>query len=366
MTEIRVPQLNANDVTYTLVEWLVEPGGPVAAGDPVATVETSKAAEELPSPADGVVQHLLAAGAECAVGAVIGRVAPALPAHTAAAATVQDEQIITEPARRLIAERGIDPALVRALDTRVVRTADLAALLPPDPVASSAPAGAQALPPVQQAVVAVVTESHRSIPAAFVAVKVHLDNAIRRGQLLTREHKRMIGMPELLIAAIGAQLARHPGCFGAFEPPHHVRPAATADVGVTMDVGRGLHVPVVRDAAAAGIREIAERLMALRMTALRGTFRAGDLTGATIMLALHTDDDVTVAVPIVQPGTVCALSLAGRTTELDLDDAGTVVRRTVVQLGVAYDHRVVNGREAVELLRDLRDALQQPPEGAAV
>ena len=53
MTEIVVPKLNANDTTYTLVEWLVPPGATVGAGDPVATVETSKAAEELPSPADG-------------------------------------------------------------------------------------------------------------------------------------------------------------------------------------------------------------------------------------------------------------------------------------------------------------------------
>ena len=293
---------------------------------------------------------------------------------------MEEEQIITEPARRLIAEHGIDVALVRALNLRVVRAADLTALLPSGPsapppvqlapplpaavtVPPAAPAGddgAQALPAVQQAVAAVVTESHRGIPAAFVAVKVHLDEAVRRGRLLTREHKRMIGVPELLIHALGAQLAGHPNCFGAFRPPHHFRPAATVDVGVTMDVGRGLHVPVVRDAGALSVAGIAERMMELRMTALRGTFRASDLTGATVMLALHTDDDVTVAVPLIQPGVVCALSLAGRTTELDLDDTGAVVRRTVAQLGVAYDHRVVNGRDAVALLRDLRDALNAP------
>ena len=72
MTEILVPKLNANDTTYTLVEWIVPAGATVGAGDPVATVETSKATE-LPSRAGGVLHRVLPLGAECEVGAVIGR-----------------------------------------------------------------------------------------------------------------------------------------------------------------------------------------------------------------------------------------------------------------------------------------------------
>jgi 2-oxoglutarate dehydrogenase E2 component (dihydrolipoamide succinyltransferase) len=100
--------------------------------------------------------------------------------------------------------------------------------------------------------------------------------------------------------------------------------------------------------------------MTYRMTALRGTFRAGDLSGANILLALHTDDDVTHAVPLVLPGTSCAVSLAGRQTELFLDAGGAVAQRTVVHLGLAYDHRILNGRDAVGFLRDLSDLLQHP------
>lgn len=100
--------------------------------------------------------------------------------------------------------------------------------------------------------------------------------------------------------------------------------------------------------------------MGFRATAMRDGFRAGELTGATVLLALHTEDDVSLAVPVVLPGTVCALSLAGRQRELDLDDPGGVVHRTVVKLGLAYDHRVVNGREAVALLVALRELLEHP------
>jgi 2-oxoglutarate dehydrogenase E2 component (dihydrolipoamide succinyltransferase) len=269
-----------------------------------------------------------------------------------------DDLIITEPAARLIAERGIDPDAVRALGVKVVRVRDLEAAFP----APAAPDGPELveLSRVQRAVAEVVTESHRTVPPGFVAVKVALDPAIEHGRELTRTHRRLIGVPELLVAALGRLLPRHPLCYSAPAAPGTVLRPRTADVGVTIDVGKGLHVPVLRDVAATPIRDLADRLMKLRMTALRGTFAAAELTGANILLALHTDDDVTLAVPVVLPGTVCAVSLAGRQRELTLDESGAPAWRSVVQLGAAYDHRVVNGRDAVAFLRDLRDLLEHP------
>jgi 2-oxoglutarate dehydrogenase E2 component (dihydrolipoamide succinyltransferase) len=390
VTEIRLPKLNANDTTYTLVEWLAEPGAVLRAGDPVATVETSKAAEELPSPAGGVLHQLLPVGTECRVGELIGRlldiaetpaVAP-LPVEgegpsiadvvitdtvitdtvitdTVITDTVIPDVVITDAARRFIDERGIDAVAVQALRRKIVRLRDLEAAFPAS-AGEDARTELIALSRVQQAVAQVVIESHRTVPPGFVAVKVALDAAIEHGKALTRAHRRLVGVPELVIAALGALLPRHPMCYSAPAGSGTVRRPRTADVGVTIDVGKGLHVPVLRDVAAAPIRQIAERLMELRTTALRGTFAAADLTGANIMLALHTDDDVTLAVPMVLPGTVCAVSLPGRQRELDLAEDGTPVWRTVVQLGAAYDHRVINGRDAVAYLRDLRDLLQYP------
>ncbi|MDG6109849.1 2-oxo acid dehydrogenase subunit E2 [Dactylosporangium aurantiacum] len=396
MTDIVVPKLNANDTTYTLVEWIVPAGATVGAGDPVATVETSKAAEELPSPGDGVLHHVVAVGAECAPGAVLGRLSPSAagrdrfpaPEPDGAAdrdrfpAPEPDRPVITEPALRVMEEHGIAPSAVRALGRKVVRAADLAPLLPPG---AAVPGGTDVLPgavvplpgtdgsaddpgsgrrlelpAAQRAVGAVVAESHRTVPAAFVAVKVPLDAAVAHAQALTRRYRRLVGVPELLIAAVGTLLATHPLCFARLVAPGVVHIPGSADVGVTIDVGKGLHVPVLRAVDTSPVRDVAAQLMAHRMTALRGTFRAADLTGATIMLALHTDDDVTHAVPVLLPGTSCALSLAGRQTELFLDAGGAVAQRTVVQLGLAYDHRILNGRDAVAFLRDLSALLQHP------
>jgi 2-oxoglutarate dehydrogenase E2 component (dihydrolipoamide succinyltransferase) len=393
VTELRIPKLNANDVTYTLVEWLVPAGDPVRAGDAVATVETSKAAEDVVSTDDGLLHHLVTVGTECAVGQLIGQVLPAEPLADSgppvpAGDPAPDESglIITEPARRLMVERGIELAAVRALNRTLIRTSDLDALSPaPGPagpagsadpagpagvVADAGPAEVPApaaergrlhpLPPVQRAVAAVVSASHRTIPTGYVAIQVPVDAALQHARELTRAERCLVGLPELVVASLGLVAERFPLCFGAYVEPGAVRLAERIDVGVTIDVGRGLHVPVVRDVAATPIAGIARALLRFRLTAMRGTFRAGDLTGANVLLALHTDDDVSVAVPIVLPGTVCAFSLAGNQQVVQLDVGGVPVSRTVVQLGVAYDHRVVNGAQAVELLRAVRDALLQP------
>ena len=197
-------------------------------------------------------------------------------------------------------------------------------------------------------------------PTGFVAIDVPVDAARRHARRLIRAERCLIGLPELVVAALGTVAERFPHCFGAYVDPGAVRLAERIDVGVTMDVGRGLHVPVVRDVAATPIADIAKVLMRFRLAAMRGGFRAGDLTGANVLLALHTDDDISIAVPIVLPGTVCALSLAGQQQVVRLDDDGMPVSHTVVRLGVAYDHRVVNGAEAAELLRAVREVLQYP------
>ncbi|MFB9451938.1 2-oxo acid dehydrogenase subunit E2 [Dactylosporangium vinaceum] len=232
--------------------------------------------------------------------------------------------VITEPALRVMAERGISRADVEALGRKVIRVADL-----------EAPPADERLPAVQRAVAAVVTES-LAIPQAYVALRVPADPAV--GRELSRKYHRMIGLVELTVAAIGAVAAEHPDCFAAFVPPDRVRRHTAVDVGVTVDVGRGLHVPVIRDVPALSVADIAGRLMELRTTALRGQFRPADLDAPAILLALHTDPDVTAAVPLVLPGTTCAVSLTARV-------GGHVA------LGLAYDHRVINGRGATLFLK---------------
>ncbi|MGW0204180.1 2-oxo acid dehydrogenase subunit E2, partial [Nonomuraea sp. NPDC003201] len=266
--------------------------------------------------------------------------------------------IVTAPAQALIDEHGVDPARIRALGKKLIKRADVLALLETGTLETGT-GDAQPLPAVQRAVAAAVTRSHQTIPAAFTAVKLDAGPAIARARALSKEARALVGLPELLVSAVASLHGQFPMCFA--EPvaadPLAVRPSAAPNVGVTVDVGNGLYVPVLRDADRLSVKEIAERLTAYRTKAAQAAFREDDLAGGNIVVTLHTDTAVLLAVPIVFPGQTCALSLCAPQHEFALDSAGNVVKRTTVTLGLAFDHRLVNGREAAMFLNAIRKTI---------
>ncbi|TXL85735.1 2-oxo acid dehydrogenase subunit E2 [Streptomyces sp. IB2014 016-6] len=424
MTEIRVPKLNNNDTEYTLVEWLVDDGKPIAEGDPVALVETSKAAEELESAAEGVLRQSLAAGAVCAPGDVIGHVlapgetveaAPVAPVASAAPVPGAESSpagvTITKPARVLMSEWGIGEEQVLGWGLKVVRRTDVERLAGPPPTgktetvveaetvgetetkpasptpaspartaptpASPAPTAltptapthsakgtvpmlSQALPSVQQAVGRSVLTSHQTIPAAYTVVKVDVTGAQTLAAQEGKRLRRLVGLPELLLSAVARSYRAFPLCFARLADARTAELADAAHVGVTMDVGQGLFVPVVERASDLTFEEIVEAVSGFRRTVMSGTFRESELSGGNITVTLHNDLDVVAAVPFVFPGQACALALAGPQQELFLDSDGAVTARTVVNVGLAYDHRLLNGRDAVLFLQRVKALLQSP------
>ncbi|MGC4816950.1 2-oxo acid dehydrogenase subunit E2 [Micromonospora sp. DT63] len=395
MTDLVVPKLNNNDTTYVLLDWLAENGERVRAGEPIAEVETSKAAEELLSDGDGVLHRLVEVNQECAPGDVIGRVFDSEEARqrflaeavAPAVVPLPDASlggpVLTDSARELAAAHGLGDDELRGLGKAVVRRTDVERLLADR---SSAPAAAtepvvvaaaaalaagdgpepddprpvHALSRAQRAVAAVVTESHREVPAALAVIKVRADAALAVARQLTRSTRTLVGLPELLVKAIGGLREDHPLLFAAPGDGASVRLAEAAHVGVTIDVGTGLFIPVVRDVEELTCAEIAETLMDFRSRAGGEGFRAGELAGGTIVVSLHTDPDVVLAGPIVFPGQTCVVAIGGTQDELALDADGQVVTRRFVNLSAVYDHRVVNGREAVAFLQAVKAALESP------
>ncbi|MGI5212816.1 2-oxo acid dehydrogenase subunit E2 [Plantactinospora sp. CA-290183] len=217
------------------------------------------------------------------------------------------------------------------------------------------------LPRSQAGVAAAVTESRRTIPPGFAAIVVRVGAAQALGRRLTKAHKRLIGLPELVMKAVGDRHRQFPLCFGALDVAAGVvRVGPHADVGLTMDVGGGLSVPVVRAVDAMSVPDVAAEMMAHRMTALRGRFRPADLTGANVVLALHNDADVQTAVPIIHPGHTCVVSLAATASRVVLKPDGGLGTEPVAQLGLAYDHRVLTGRHAVAFLSSLKASIEAP------
>jgi 2-oxoglutarate dehydrogenase E2 component (dihydrolipoamide succinyltransferase) len=373
MIDIAVPKLNNNDTSYVLVEWLAEDGAEVAADQPLVVIETSKAVEELESPGAGVLHIRVTKGADCGPGEVIGQLLapvegpaahgsaarqPAAPGSPVAAELAAAGLVVTDGARELAEAHGLTEAQLRSLGRTLIRRADVEALIDASTVDRGQPT--DELSARQRAVGVAVSESMRTIPAAAAYVKVLADTALAQAQRLVERQGGFPGLPELLVKAVATLHPKHPLMFATLLGDGRVRRAPAANVGVTIDVGRGLHVPVIRDAAALSAGQIAERLVRFRFKALRGRFTEDELSGANILVALHNTGGIVLATPIVFPGQTCAVCLPDTQEELALADDGRVVVRRYVNLGVVYDHRVVNGRDAVAFLQDLKYLLEAP------
>jgi 2-oxoglutarate dehydrogenase E2 component (dihydrolipoamide succinyltransferase) len=431
VADVLVPKLNNQDTEYLVVEWLVGDGEPVRAGEAVAVLETSKAADEIEAAASGRLVHVAAKDAWIAPGALLARVVsgdpagiagspapppaasePGIPAASPAGASSAGPQdgngppgtaaasLVTAPARAAMRELGVAEDRVLALGLPLVRRVDVERLAgerasqdagaskntdaveEPDaseegegpgaarPAADGeGTAGRHELPRVQRAVARAVALSHRTVPAAYTVMRFDVGRALERARALTREVRRPVGLPELFVQAVAGLHGRFPLLFASVEDATGdtaggapgpagpvVRLSAAPRVGVTFDLGEGLYVPVVRETGS--LREIAATLMRHRLAAASGDFRERDLTGANITVTLHTDADVVLAVPIVLPGTSAALAVTSPRPETVLAADGSVAVRTVADIGLAYDHRLVNGRDAALFLAALRQEIK--------
>ncbi|MBE3015235.1 2-oxo acid dehydrogenase subunit E2 [Microbispora sp. NEAU-D428] len=380
MAELRVPKLNNNDTEYLLVEWLAADGAQVAEDDAVVLVETSKAAEELTAGASGVLRHRLRPGVWCRPDDVIASIgetaeppgpepaspvpASPVPASPVPASRVTAQRgkaddsapLITAPAQALIDELGIDLERIRTLGIPVVRRADVERLAA-TPARDETSAAEHRLTRVQRAVARSVELSHRTIPAAYAVVRMDLGPALEYAAATTREIRRPVGLAEVFVQAVAGLHERFPLFFATVEGAADGTVGGTGDttrallseapnIGVTVDVGEGLYVPVVHDAASRTTKDIATTLMKHRLAAATGEFTESDLSGANFVVTLHTEHGVVLAIPFVFPGTVCALAVAGPRDG------------TLADIGLAYDHRLINGRDAALFLNALKAAVE--------
>ncbi|MFD9869350.1 2-oxo acid dehydrogenase subunit E2 [Streptomyces niveus] len=335
---IAVPKLNNNDTAYLVLQWLAEDGAQIAEGDPLVEVETSKAVEEIVAPASGHLRVRAAEGTEVGVGELLAELfaePPTAPAD-APSATPAGNAVAAAPVPSPAAAPAPLPATV------------------PGPAPRT-----HVLDRAQLGTAAVVTRAHQEVPAAFAAVEVEVDAVLARLRTLSDETGAEVGLPEAVVKAVAAAHPTFPHLFGALLDERTVRLADTVDIGVTVDAGNGLYTPVLRDCAARSLADISDDVMEFRMKAFRGEFTAGDLSGGSLTVSLNVEPGVLVVQPIVMWPQLCMVSVGGPLTRLVLAD-GVPVPATVVTLGLAYDHRVVNGREAVGFLRAVADALHDP------
>ena len=361
MAEVLIPVLNANDEEYVLTERLVPDGAQVRAGDTIAVIETSKAASDLVCDEPGVLHWLAEVMSNCRPGQPVARIAAlgsavperCEPGH--ANAQGQSGITITKAARDLMRQHGISAAQVAESGKKLVRVAEVEAIIRQGTaVAATGPA----LQRHQLAVARAVTRSHATIPGAFLALKVEApwvtvpDTSAQPATVTP-------GVAELVIGSVAATAGAFPVMFARVAEDLTLTSPESIDIGVTVDLGMGLTIPAIPAADSKNVGDIAVALMAMRMKARRGKLTNEDLGDPCIVVALEQEAGVAFSIPIVYPGNVCALSIGALAWEIVLGPAGQLVPRACFQLGISYDHRVVNGRDAALFASAIRDHLIQ-------
>lgn len=380
MHEITVPKLNSNDESYILVEWLADDGEELAPHSPVAVVETSKTAAELVADKSGFLQRVVDVNAECGIGAVIGRLFPTQEARLEYLRTAErvrgdyssaGDVVITTSAREAAEKLGVDLVELHVLGKKVLKRRDIeqfAARAPKAMVAVKevvskeevADGGGIRLSAAQQAVGQTIMRSHQSIPAAFLVIKVPVDAALELQADLATRSQVIVGLPEMLIKAVAGLRERFPLFFGSYRRGGTVSLIAGAHAGITLDLGKGLYIPVIEHAERKSLAEIADILTDFRISALRGSFRERELAGGNITISLSNDADIVLARPVIFPGQTCMLCLCATQEELYRTDERKIDIRRYLYLGITYDHRVINGRDAALFLRELKCILAEP------
>ncbi|MEZ0495699.1 2-oxoglutarate dehydrogenase complex dihydrolipoyllysine-residue succinyltransferase [Sphingomonas sp. IW22] len=408
-TEILVPTLGESITEATLGEWLKQPGDRVEADEPVASLETDKVSVEVPAPAAGIMgQHGVQPGDTVNVGAMIGTIdagdgaaaapkaeAPkqdAAPTPTPAPAPAEAGQqapasgdnveaaALSPSVRRAILEHGLDPATIKGTgkDGRITKEDVVAAAsskssapapAAPAPAASaSAPAGdnrreervrmtrlrqtiAKRLKEAQDTAALLTTFNDVDMTAVIEARAKYKD-------LFEKKHGVRLGFMGFFVKAACQALRDIPSVNAQIQGDEIVY-HDYADVSVAVSAPQGLVVPVIRNAESMTVAQIEKTIGDFGKRAKDGSLKMDEMKGGTFTISNGGVFGSLMSTPIINPPQSAVLGLH-RIEERPVVRDGQVVVRPMMYLALSYDHRIIDGREAVTFLVALKNAIEDP------
>ena len=382
-TEVKVPVLGESITEATLGQWLKKPGEPVAVDEPIASLETDKVAVEVPSPVAGIMgAYAVEEGATVNVGAVIASIdagtgATAAPAP--AAASENSDLPLSPAVRRLVLELGIDPSKIKGTgkDGRLTKEDVVAAAKgAPAPAATSAstatpaasaPAGARQeervkmtrlrqtiakrLKSAQDTAALLTTFNDVDMSAVIEARATYKD-------LFEKKHGVRLGFMGFFTKAV-ALAARDVPAVNAQIDGDEIVYHNYLDVSVAVSAPNGLVVPVVRNADAMSFAQIEKAIGDFGAKAKAGALTMEDMSGGTFTISNGGVFGSLMSTPIINPPQSAVLGLH-RIEDRAVVRDGQVVVRPMMYLALSYDHRLIDGREAVTFLKIVKEAIEDP------
>jgi 2-oxoglutarate dehydrogenase E2 component (dihydrolipoamide succinyltransferase) len=408
-TEVTVPVLGESITEATLGEWLKQPGDPVAVDEPIASLETDKVSVEVPSPVAGVMgQHAVAVGDTVQVGAMLATIdsgdgaaaapAPAKAPEPAATATpaapAKDESgagygdqpgagtsdspaALSPSVRRAVLEHGVDPGTVKGTgrDGRITKE-DVTAAASSKPAPAAAPAPAPAAAPaasgrgeervrmtrLRQTIAKRLKEAQNTAAMLTTFNDVDMTAVIearaKYKDLFEKKHGVRLGFMGFFVKAATMALRDIPSVNASIDGDDIVY-HDYADISVAVSSPGGLVVPVIRDADQMSVATIEKTIGDFGKRAKEGALKMDEMKGGTFTISNGGVFGSLMSTPIINPPQSAVLGLH-RIEERPVVVNGQIVIRPMMYLALSYDHRLIDGREAVTFLVALKNAIEDP------
>ena len=407
--EVKVPQLSESVAEATLLAWHKKVGEPVARDENMIDIETDKVVLELPAPAAGVIIQIIKDnGATVVAGEVIAIIdtdgsakvspmevsavaAPALAAAAQDAATASAPAAATKgdvampAAAKILSEKGLSAGDVAGSgkDGRVTKGDALAASAKPA-VAPLAPAAAK--PALQQVATPsaaslgdrpeervpmsrlrariaerlLQSQSTNAILTTFNEVNMQpvIDLRNKYKDKFEKEHGVKLGFMSFFVKAAVAALKKYP-IINASVDGNDIVYHGYFDIGIAVGSPRGLVVPIIRNADQLSIADIEKKIGEFGAKAKEGKLTLDDLTGGTFSISNGGTFGSMLSTPIINPPQSAILGVHA-TKDRAVVENGQIVVRPMNYLAMSYDHRIIDGREAVLGLVAMKEALEDP------
>ncbi len=407
-TEVKVPTLGESVTEATVGEWLKQPGDAVEADEPIASLETDKVAVEVPSPVAGVLaEFTVELGETVEVGAVIARVEEGAEGKSAdkPAAAKSDDSAAKESAkemeklpdedakggdaptmspavRRAVLEHGVDPTTIKGTgkDGRLTKEDVLAAAKSkgsgesapaPAPSPSPAPAPsakgerreervkmtrmrqtiAKRLKGAQEEAALLTTFNDCDMTAVIEAREAYKD-------VFAKKHGIKLGFMSFFAKAAALALKDVPAVNAQIQGDEIVY-HDYVDLSVAVSAPNGLVVPVVRSIDQMSFAEIELAIADFGKRAKAGELTMEDMRGGTFTISNGGVFGSLMSTPIINPPQSAVLGLH-RIEDRPVVVNGEVVIRPMMYLALSYDHRIIDGREAVTALKIMKEAIEDP------
>jgi 2-oxoglutarate dehydrogenase E2 component (dihydrolipoamide succinyltransferase) len=385
--EVKVPQLSESVAEATLLDWHKKEGERVSRDENLIDIETDKVVLELPAPADGVLVKIVRKARESVgSGDVIaqidteGKAAAAAPATASkpAAPAAPSKPPVMPAAQKIAAEKGIDTGKIQGSgrDGRVTKgdvlqagapapKAPLQQPAPPvnvDQILTGRPEQRVPMSRLRQRVAErlVQSQSTAAILTTFNEVNMAPVMEMRKKyqERFEKEHGARLGFMSFFVKAAVHALKRYPVVNASIDGNDIVY-HGYFDVGVAVGSPRGLVVPILRDADRMSFAEIEKKIGDFGKRAQDGKLALEELMGGTFSISNGGVFGSMLSTPIINPPQSAILGVHA-TKDRAVVENGQVVVRPMNYLALSYDHRIIDGREAVLFLVAIKEALEDP------